>query len=242
MTYEIRYFFDLGSGVCLWAKNEDAREKFGYPIEHWELPLSENTNRWIQYLISWFDTSFDWSSPADSDNYWSEEELQRFNQAAKKGLELLRQELPSPQYEFIDETSMSKSVQQQIGCIALVVENYDDAIEFYTKKLQFTLVEDTDLGGGKRWVQVSPPNSNGTNLLLAQTSTPEQSRAVGNQTGGRVFLFLQTNDFWRDYELMKVNGVVFNEEPRVEEYGTVVVFEDLYGNKWDLLQLNSGTK
>ncbi|HAS8416407.1 TPA: VOC family protein, partial [Vibrio vulnificus] len=99
---------------------------------------------------------------------------------------------------------MSKSVRQQIGCIALVVENYDDAIEFYTKILQFTLVEDTDLGGGKRWVQVSPPNSNGTHLLLAQASTPEQSQAVGNQTGGRVFLFLQTNDFWRDYELMKL--------------------------------------
>ncbi|HBC3412377.1 TPA: VOC family protein [Vibrio parahaemolyticus] len=137
---------------------------------------------------------------------------------------------------------MSKSVQQQIGNVALVVESYDDAIEFYTQKLQFTLVEDTDLGGGKRWVQVSPPNSNGTNLSLAQASTEEQHLVVGNQSGGRVFLFLQTNDFWRDYELMKVNGVVFNEEPRVEEYGTVVVFQDLYGNKWDLLQLNSTTK
>ncbi|MCG6467328.1 VOC family protein [Vibrio parahaemolyticus] len=137
---------------------------------------------------------------------------------------------------------MSKSVQQQIGNVALVVESYDDAIEFYTQKLQFTLVEDTDLGGGKRWVQVSPPNSNGTNLLLAQASTEEQHLVVGNQSGGRVFLFLQTNDFWRDYELMKVNGVVFNEEPRVEEYGTVVAFQDLYGNKWDLLQLNSTTK
>ncbi|HAS4428899.1 TPA: VOC family protein [Vibrio cholerae] len=133
---------------------------------------------------------------------------------------------------------MSKVVQQQIGNIALVVENYDDAIEFYTKKLQFSLVEDTDLGGGKRWVQVSPPNSNGTNLLLAQASTEEQAQFVGNQTGGRVFLFLQTNDFWRDYELMKTKGVVFNEEPRVEEYGAVVVFQDLYGNKWDLLELN----
>ncbi|WP_418110370.1 VOC family protein [Vibrio parahaemolyticus] len=137
---------------------------------------------------------------------------------------------------------MSKSVQQQIGNVALVVESYDDAIEFYTQKLQFTLVEDTDLGGGKRWVQVSPPNSNGTNLLLAQASTEEQHLVVGNQSGGHVFLFLQTNDFWRDYELMKVNGVVLNEEPRVEEYGTVVVFQDLYGNKWDLLQLNSTTK
>ncbi|HHF2953222.1 TPA: VOC family protein [Vibrio diabolicus] len=136
---------------------------------------------------------------------------------------------------------MSKPVQQQIGNVALVVENYDDAIEFYTQKLQFTLVEDTDLGGGKRWVQVSPPNSNGTNLLLAQASTEEQSHVVGYQTGGRVFLFLQTNDFWRDYELMKSNGVVFLEEPRVEDYGTVVVFEDLYGTKWDLLQLKGAT-
>ena len=136
---------------------------------------------------------------------------------------------------------MSKPVQQQIGSVALVVENYDDAIDFYTKKLQFTLVEDTDLGGGKRWVQVSPPNSNGTNLLLAQASTQEQSNVIGNQTGGRVFLFLQTNNFFRDYDLMRANGVVFNEEPRIEEYGTVVVFQDLYGNKWDLLQLNSKT-
>ncbi|EDL51370.1 hypothetical protein VSAK1_25425 [Vibrio mediterranei AK1] len=137
---------------------------------------------------------------------------------------------------------MSKPVQQQIGNVALVVENYDDAIEYYTQKLQFTLVEDTDLGGDKRWVQVSPPNSNGTNLLLAQASTEEQYQAIGNQSGGRVFLFLQTNDFWRDYDLMKENGVVFSEEPRTEEYGTVVVFQDLYGNKWDLLQLNSATK
>ncbi|WP_039970390.1 VOC family protein [Vibrio halioticoli] len=133
---------------------------------------------------------------------------------------------------------MTQEVKQQIGNIALVVKSYDDAIEFYTKKLNFTLLEDTDLGGGKRWVQVSPPNSNGTNLLLAQASTEKQKRVVGNQTGGRVFLFLQTNDFWRDYNQMKVNGVKFNEQPRTESYGTVAVFQDLYGNKWDLLQLN----
>lgn len=133
---------------------------------------------------------------------------------------------------------MSELVQQKIGNIALVVEDYDDAIDFYTQKLQFTLVEDTNLGGGKRWVRVSPPNSNGTDLLLAQASTEEQHQVIGNQTGGRVFLFLQTNNFWRDYELMKTNGVVFSEEPREEEYATVVVFQDLYGNKWDLLQLN----
>lgn len=134
---------------------------------------------------------------------------------------------------------MTDITQQQIGNIALPVKDYDEAIEFYTQKLQFTLVENTDLGNGKRWVQVSPPNSNGANLLLARASNDKQTQAVGNQTGGRVFLFLQTNDFWRDYELMQKNGVLFNETPRVEEYGTVVVFEDLYGNKWDLLQLNN---
>lgn len=133
---------------------------------------------------------------------------------------------------------MPQQITQQIGTVALVVENYDDAIEFYTRRLGFDLVEDIDLGEGKRWVQVSPPNSNGTNLLLAQASTTEQSKAIGNQTGGRVFLFLRTNDFWRDYERMKENGVQFEEGPRVEEYGTVVVFRDLYGNRWDLLQLN----
>ncbi|MUH72064.1 VOC family protein [Psychrosphaera haliotis] len=137
---------------------------------------------------------------------------------------------------------MTDITQQQIGNIALLVKDYDEAIEFYTQKLQFTLVENTDLGNGKRWVQVSPPNSNGANLLLARASNDKQTQAVGNQTGGRVFLFLQTNDFWRDYQLMQKNGVLFNETPRVEEYGTVVVFEDLYGNKWDLLQLNNINK
>lgn len=133
---------------------------------------------------------------------------------------------------------MSHPIRQQtIGNIALVVENYDDALDFYTRQLGFDLIEDTDLGGGKRWVRISPPNSNGTALLLAKASTDEQLKAVGNQTGGRVFLFLQTNDFWRDFKRMKDNGVEFEEEPRVEEYGTVAVFQDLYGNKWDLLEL-----
>ncbi|WP_462172087.1 VOC family protein [Pseudoalteromonas xiamenensis] len=134
---------------------------------------------------------------------------------------------------------MTKSVKQRIGSIALVVENYDDAIEFYTQKLQFAVVEDTDLGGGKRWVLISPPNSNGTNLLLAKATTSEQKATIGYQTGGRVFLFLHTNDFWRDYESMRNNGVTFHENPRVEPYGTVAVFQDLYGNKWDLLQLDA---
>jgi len=146
------------------------------------------------------------------------------------------------------------NVQQHIGSIALVVKDYDEAIKFYTQKLNFELVEDTNLGEGKRWVLISPPNSNGassntasskganssrTNLLLAKATTPEQISAIGNQTGGRVFLFLHTNDFWRDYNLMLSKGVTFTEEPRVEPYGTVVVFEDLYGTKWDLLQLNN---
>ena len=136
------------------------------------------------------------------------------------------------------------NVQQHIGSLALVVKDYDDAIEFYTQKLNFELVEDTDLGDGKRWVLISPPNSNRanssrTNLLLAKATTPEQMSAIGNQTGGRVFLFLHTNDFWRDYNLMLSKGVTFNEEPRAEPYGTVVVFEDLYGTQWDLLQLNN---
>ncbi|MEZ9200261.1 VOC family protein [Shewanella sp. 10N.286.54.B9] len=132
---------------------------------------------------------------------------------------------------------MNKPVEQTIGSIALVVKNYDDAIAFYTQKLQFELIEDTDLGDGKRWVLISPPNSSGTKLLLAQASSAEQELAVGNQAGGRVFLFLHSNDFWRDYHQMQANGVEFTEEPRVEEYGTVVVFKDLYGTKWDLLQL-----
>ena len=134
---------------------------------------------------------------------------------------------------------MATSIKQNIGSIALVVEDYDEAIAFYTQKLQFTLEEDTNLGQGKRWVRVSPTNSNGTSLLLAKATSEQQSQAIGNQSGGRVFLFLHTNDFWRDYKQMQVNGVKFNEEPRVEAYGTVVVFEDLYGNKWDLLQLNN---
>ena len=135
---------------------------------------------------------------------------------------------------------MPKTRQQNIGSIALVVKDYDEAIDFYTKRLLFSLTEDTDLGEGKRWVLVSPPNSHGTQLLLAKASTDNQKQAIGNQTGGRVFLFLHTNDFWRDYKQMKNKGVVFNEEPREEPYGTVVVFQDLYGNLWDLLQINKG--
>lgn len=125
---------------------------------------------------------------------------------------------------------------QKIAAIALVVRDYDEAIDFYTHKLGFELREDSDLGGDKRWVVVGPPGSVGTNLLLAKAVTPEQSAAIGNQTGGRVFLFLHTADFWSDYHRMKASGVVFLEEPRSESYGTVVVFADLYGNKWDLIE------
>lgn len=130
-------------------------------------------------------------------------------------------------------------MKQSIVHIALVVRDYDEAIEFYTKKLHFTLIEDTyQLEQNKRWVVVSPPGSKGTTLLLARASKPEQEAFVGNQTGGRVFLFLQTDDFWRDYNDMVSRGIRFVREPKKETYGTVAVFEDLYGNLWDLLELN----
>ena len=130
---------------------------------------------------------------------------------------------------------------QALGCVALVVRDYDEAIAFFTHALGFTLFEDTDLGQGKRWVLVGPTNSRGTSLLLARAVTPEQTSRVGNQTGGRVFLFLHTDDFWSYYQGMKERCVRFREAPREEEYGTVAVFEDLYGNKWDLLQLKGKT-
>ena len=129
---------------------------------------------------------------------------------------------------------------QHIGRVALVVSDYDEAIAFYSGALGFDLIEDTDLGSGKRWVLVRPPGEGGTCLLLARAANPEQAARVGDQTGGRVFLFLHTDDFWRDYKLMQAGGVRFLEEPRQEPYGTVVVFEDLYGNKWDLLELAQG--
>ncbi len=127
-------------------------------------------------------------------------------------------------------------MKQTLGHVALVVRNYDEAIAFFTTALGFRLIEDTDLGGGKRWVLVAPPNSEGTNLLLAQAATPEQTSRIGNQTGGRVFLFLHTDDFWRDYRAITAQGVKFVREPREETYGTVAVFKDLYGNLWDLIQ------
>ena len=124
---------------------------------------------------------------------------------------------------------------QQLAHVALVVADYDAAIAFYTQKLGFHLLADTPLSATKRWVVVGPPGG-GANLLLARAvSASEQSR-VGNQTGGRVFLFLQTDNFWRDYQQFRRLGVVFEEEPREEPYATVAVFQDLYGNRWDLLQ------
>ncbi|MDO6518034.1 Catechol 2,3-dioxygenase [Zobellia uliginosa] len=127
-------------------------------------------------------------------------------------------------------------MKQAIAQVTLVVKNYDEAIEFYTKKLGFTLVDDIALDEGKRWVTVSPPSLSGLSLLLAEATNEEQRKAVGNQTGGRVFLFLHTDDFWRDYKRMQEQGVEFNEDPRDEPYGTVVVFKDLYGNLWDLIE------
>jgi catechol 2,3-dioxygenase-like lactoylglutathione lyase family enzyme len=129
-----------------------------------------------------------------------------------------------------------------IGLISLLVHDYDEAISFYTNKLGFILIEDTDMGEGKRWVTVAPPGSGETRILLAKAVSPEQLSRVGNQTGGRVFLFLHTDDFRRDHEAMKAKGVRFLEEPRCEAYGTVAVFEDLYGNKWDLLESKGGDR
>ena len=126
---------------------------------------------------------------------------------------------------------------QTLGHVALVVRDYDEALAFFTESLGFKVIEDTALGQGKRWVLVAPPGSRGTSLLLAQASTPEQASRIGNQTGGRVFLFLHTDDFWRDYRQMTARRIKFRRPPREEAYGTVAVFEDLYGNLWDLLEL-----
>ncbi|WP_460934320.1 VOC family protein [Spirosoma humi] len=127
-------------------------------------------------------------------------------------------------------------MKQRIAQIALVVDNYDDAIAFYTQKLNFTLVEDTALSETKRWVRIAPPGASDFCLLLAQAANEEQKSRVGNQTGGRVFLFLYTDDFWRDYTNMVANNVTFVRPPSEEEYGTVAVFEDLYGNLWDMIE------
>jgi catechol 2,3-dioxygenase-like lactoylglutathione lyase family enzyme len=127
-------------------------------------------------------------------------------------------------------------MKQRIAQIALVVKDYDEAILFYTQKLNFTLIEDTHLSAAKRWVMIAPPGSNECRLLLAKAANERQLASVGNQTGGRVFLFLYTDDFQRDFNEMTGKGVHFVRPPSQEEYGTVAVFEDLYGNLWDLIQ------
>lgn len=135
---------------------------------------------------------------------------------------------------------------QTLGHVALVIRDYDEAIAFFTRTLGFELIEDslsTDrLGRNKRWVLVAPHGFRGPSLLLARASTSEEESRIGNQTGGRVFLFLHTDDFWRDYRAMSARGVKFLREPKEEPYGTVAVFEDLYGNKWDLLQRKSASR
>jgi len=127
-------------------------------------------------------------------------------------------------------------MRQTISHVTLVVRDYDEAIEYYSETLGFMLIEDTALAPGKRWVVLKPKGTDGTALLLAKAATPAQSSRVGDQTGGRVFLFLQTDDFWRDYRSLVEKGVVFEEEPREEPFGTVAVFRDLYGNRWDLIE------
>ena len=131
-------------------------------------------------------------------------------------------------------------MKQALIHVAIVVRDYDEALEFYVNKLKFEVVEDTyQPEQDKRWVVISPPGSNGMTLLLARASNEEQSTFIGNQAGGRVFLFLSTDDFWRDYNRMREEGVHFIREPMEADYGTVAVFEDLYGNRWDLLQLTA---
>ena len=130
-------------------------------------------------------------------------------------------------------------MRQTIATVAYVVRDYDEAIKFFVETLGFDLIEDACLEqeqSGKRWVVVKPKGSVGCSLLLAKAVSDLQLSAVGNQSGGRVFLFLQTDDFWRDYDAMKIKGIVFTAPPRREVYGTVAVFLDLYGNKWDLIQ------
>lgn len=127
-------------------------------------------------------------------------------------------------------------MQQNIAQIALIVNDYDEAISFYTEKLNFKLIEDTKLSDTKRWVKVAPPGNNDCCLLLAKSADENQAKYVGNQSGGRVFLFLYTDDFWRDYKSMTEKGIQFTTPPKEEVYGTVAVFEDLYGNLWDFIE------
>lgn len=132
-------------------------------------------------------------------------------------------------------------MKQSMAHIALVVKEYDEALDFYVEKLNFELLEDTyQEDEGKRWVVIAPPGSNGVSILLARASKPEQLDFIGNQAGGRVFLFLHTDDFWRDYKDMLSKGIEFEREPKEADYGTVAVFKDLYGTLWDLIQFKEG--
>ena len=133
-------------------------------------------------------------------------------------------------------------MNQRIAHIALVVKEYDEAIQFYTEKLGFRLIEDTSLGEDKRWVVVAPRGATECSLLLAKAANEQQAASIGNQTGGRVFLFLFTDDFWRDYNNMVAQHIHFVRPPKEEAYGMVAVFEDLYGNQWDLLEPNQKNK
>jgi len=140
----------------------------------------------------------------------------------------------------LTQHAAAAGLNQRLGLVALVVRDYGEALDFLVGTLGFTVVEDRDVPAqGKRWVVVAPPGGGGANLLLARASAPEQEARVGNQTGGRVFLFLYTDDFWRDYNAYTSRGVVFIRPPAEEPYGTVSVFLDLYGNRWDLVQLRS---
>lgn len=130
-------------------------------------------------------------------------------------------------------------MNQRISQMSLLVRDYDEAINFYTKKLGFEIIEDTVLDATKRWVLIAPKNSNGSFLLLAKAANDEQKSRIGNQTGGRVFLFLHTDDLQRDYKNMLANNIIFIREPAVEKWGTVAVFKDLYGNLWDLIEPNT---
>lgn len=140
--------------------------------------------------------------------------------------------------DIFEKNKNRNSMTQNIMQVALVVDHYDEAIDFYINTLHFTLIEDTKLSDTKRWVVIAPPNSTGCRLLLAQAASDEQKKAVGNQTGGRVFLFLHTDDLQRDYENLRQHHVTIIREPSVEAFGKVLVFADLYGNLWDLIEPN----
>lgn len=139
-------------------------------------------------------------------------------------------------------TASRAPIHQSLGLVSIVVADYDEAIDFYVETLGFELIDDTDQPAqSKRWVVVAPPGGGTCQILLAKASNDLQRARIGDQTGGRVFLFLYTDDFWRDFERYRVRGVTFVREPKVESYGTVAVFQDLYGNLWDLLQPSAPT-